>query len=307
MTYNKQAYDNVAHVKRLKDRGMRIPDEAEAIKVLGKIGYYRFSAYTLPFESGKLQDGTRNHTFSRVVDFDYILELYEFDHRLRRHVMSAIERIEVALRTRWGDEIALKGGPHAYMESVHFQDVLKHAEDLVKVAQEIKKSKEAFVEHYFVRYGDPALPPVWAIVETFSLGQLSRWFQNTKKTDIKRDIMRHFGMPTVEAFQGVLHSLTPVRNLCAHHGRLWNRRFTLRLPGLRSLGASLIPHREGNPSDLLLHNYLVVVAYILERLGLESDWLSRLGELLRERDTSKLSLMGFSAGWRDREPWNHII
>ena len=111
----------------------------------------------------------------------------------------------------------------AYMESIHFRDVLKHAEDLVKVAQEIKKSKEAFVEHYYARYGEPGLPPIWAIVETFSLGQLSRWFQNTKESAMKRDIMRYFGMPTVEAFEGVLHALTPVRNLCAHHGRLWNR------------------------------------------------------------------------------------
>ena len=118
------------------------------------------------------------------------------------------------------------------MESVHFREVLKHAEDLVKVAQEIKKSKEAFAEHYYARYGEPGLPPVRAIVETFSLGQLSRWFQNAKETDMKRDIMHHFGMLTVEAFEGVLHALTPVLNLSAHHGRLWNRRFTLRLPGL---------------------------------------------------------------------------
>lgn len=223
MIYNKEAYSNQIHISRLKERGLLIPDQDTAISALNVIGYYRLSAYTLPFESGKLPDGTRDHRISRPIEFNHILGLYEFDHRLRRHVMSAIERIEVALRALWGNEIAIKCGPHAYMESIHFRDVLKHAEDLVKVAQEIKKSKEAFVEHYYARYGEPGLPPIWAIVETFSLGQLSRWFQNTKESAMKRDIMRYFGMPTVEAFEGVLHALTPVRNLCAHHGRLWNR------------------------------------------------------------------------------------
>jgi len=306
MIYTKQAFDNQAHTARLKERGMLIPDGIEAIKALSAIGYYHFSAYTLPFESGKLSDGTRDHRLSHQVQFSHILGLYEFDHRLRRHVMSTIERIEVALRTRWADEMALKCGPHGYLDSANFQNVLKHAEDLVKVGQEIIRSREPFVEHYKARYGDPVLPPVWAIVETFSLGQLSRWFQNTKETGMKRDIMRYFGMPTVEAFEGVLHALTPVSNLCAHHGRLWNRRFTLRLPGLRSLGDSLLPHREGNPADLLIHNYLVVIAYMLERLGQDGDWLRILTDLLQERDTWELSLMGFTDGWQDRQPWKRV-
>jgi abortive infection bacteriophage resistance protein len=169
--------------------------------------------------------------------------------------MSAIERIEVALRTRWADELALKCGPHGYLDSANFRDVLKHAEDLVKVGQEINRSKEAFVKHYKARYGDPVLPPV--------------------------------------------------RNLCAHHGRLWNCRFTLRLPGLRILADSLLPHREGNPADLLIHNYLVVIAFMLERLGQNVDWLKILVDMLQERDKWELSLMGFFDEWRDREPWKH--
>ena len=102
MIHNKVAYPNQIHISRLKERGLLIPDEDSAISALNVIGYYRFSAYTLPFESGKLPDGTRDHRLSRPVEFNHIPGLYEFDHRLRRHVMSAIERIEVALRALWG-------------------------------------------------------------------------------------------------------------------------------------------------------------------------------------------------------------
>lgn len=91
----------------------------------------------------------------------------------------------------------------------------------------LKESSETFIAHYRKQYDDPFLPPIWAMVETLSLGALSRWFKCTRDTDAKREVAKGLGMPTIEVLEQVLHALTPVRNVCA------------RVPSASVLGLSL--------------------------------------------------------------------
>jgi len=257
----------------------------------------------MPFERGFLPDGSRDHYFKTPTTVEMILDLYEFDRRLRLLVMDGLERIEVAVRTRWADSLALAYGPHAYLNSEVFRDPVLHAHDLSKLAHEIEKSREMYVEHYRRKYDDPSLPPLWAITETLSFGQLSHWFKNTKSIKIKEQVTDFFSMPTIQAFEGILHSLTPVRNTCAHHGRLWNRRFTMRLPHIKSIQDQLIRHTEGSTNDLLMHNYLVVINALLVNSGIDLAWGKRIRTLLEERTSSEQAQMGFLENWKERAPW----
>lgn len=287
----------------MRNRGLIVANDEMLRHAVLSIGYYRLSAYTLPFESGFLANGSRNHQLKRPTSIEEILDLYEFDRKLRLHVIDAIERIEIALRSRWADLLALESTPHAYLDSTLFRDKIEYAKDLVKLHGDITKSTETFVEHYRKRYNDPPMPPIWAAVETTTLGQLSRWYKNTANTTVKREVMRFFDMPTIEAFEGVLHALTPVRNICAHHGRLWNRKFTLRLPGIHSLQEQLIPHLQSNTDDLLLFNYLIVMNALMKNANLDNGWLFRLTTLLRNQPPWQLALMGFKEGWETCSPW----
>lgn len=304
MKYQKPAIDLDEKIKTMKSRGFSISNDEALRHALLSTGYYRLSAYTLPFESGFLTDGSRNHLLKRPTVIEEILDLYEFDRKLRLHVMDAIERIEIALRSRWADLLALESTPHAYLDSTLFQDKIKYAQDLVKLHGNISKSTEIFVTYYREHYNDPPLPPIWAAVETTTLGQLSHWYKNTASTTVKREVMRFFGMPTIVAFEGVLHALTPVRNICAHHGRLWNRKFTLRLPGISSLHEQLISHSKNNTNDLLLFNYLIVINALMENANLDSSWILRLTDLLSSQPSWQLALMGFTDGWKSHYPWN---
>ena len=109
--------------------------------------------------------------------------------------MDAIERIEVAVRTRWAGALALRHGGHAHMQSDLFKNPWQHANDIAKVAAELVDSSETFVVHYRSKYDEPYLPPIWAIVETMSLGTLSRWFKNTKDTSSKKEVMQSLNLP----------------------------------------------------------------------------------------------------------------
>ena len=305
MKYKKPALTGVQHLEILRARGLIVTDDSEALRYLEHIGYYRLSAYTLPFEIPS--DGnSRRHEFVPGTTFDDILRLYLFDRRLRLLVLDAIERIEVSARTAWADVFSLAFTSHGFMDSNHFKDPLEHAANLVKVGREVTQSKESFVVHYFKKYGEPPLPPIWAIVETMSFGSFSHWFCNTASTDVKKSVMRIHGMPSIEVFEGILHALTPIRNICAHHGRLWNRRLTIRLPYFKKLKDRLVPPNDATHRDLHLHNYLVIIDYLMERVNPDSRWNCRLFAQLLELTESERGAMGFPVDWRNRDPWRTI-
>ena len=101
----------------------------------------------------------------------------------------------------------------------------RHGEQIKRLTAEVRNSKEAFIEHLRGRYKEP-LPPIWAAVEVMSLGHLSRWFANMKHGKDRNKVARAYLMDET-ILASFLHHLSVVRNLCAHHSRLWNREFTL--------------------------------------------------------------------------------
>ena len=96
MKFNKPPKTFEEQVDLLIQRGMTIPDRAEALHYLKHLNYYRLRAYWLPFEKNHA-----NHAFKPGTSFSEVLNLYVFDRELRLLVMDAIERIEVSIRTGW--------------------------------------------------------------------------------------------------------------------------------------------------------------------------------------------------------------
>ncbi len=287
----------------LLNRGLICQDRLQLENYLTTIGYYRLSAYWLPFEQPS-SNGTRNHQFQPNTDFTKILELYFFDRRLRLLVIEAIERIEVALRSRWSGELALEtGNSHAYIDANAFKCPSHHIRNLAKIDHALEHSRETFVLHYKSKYTTPHLPPIWAIVETMTLGSLSMWYENTKSTGVKSKIANMFKLPGHDIAAGVLHALTPVRNVCAHHSRLWNRRFTMLLPRIRRLDANLVASASPHQQDRYLYNYLVVIVYLMDAISPNSSWRQRLITELLSVTPLNRAAMGFPADWQSRPIW----
>lgn len=303
MYYSKPPLSISAQAQLLLDRGLICTNIPRLERYLTSIGYYRLSAYFIPFEI-RSSNGDRNHQFLPGTNFDDILKLYIFDRKLRLLVMEAIERIEVALRSKWSGELALKtNNSHAYIDPAFFKCPSKHIRNLAKIDQEIERSRETFVSHYRNKYRSPHLPPIWAVVETMTLGELSRWLENTNSTSIKSAIANMFRMPNYQIAGGVFHALTPVRNVCAHHSRLWNRRFTLVLPRIRRLDESLVPQNSPHHQDHYLYNYLVIMVFLMKTINPNSSWKTRLISLLDTVTANNHIAMGFPANWQDLPIW----
>lgn len=312
MKYNKTPLSIPDQVQRLKDRSLIIDDTIKAERYLSNIGYYRLSAYWLPYELPTTNGSkSRNHQFKPNTHFDEILDLYIFDRKLRLLVIEAIERIEVAVRTQWANALSLAtSNPHAYLDASLFKDPWQHYKDISKIVRDIEASHETFVTHYTSTYSEPFLPPIWAVVETLTLGALSRWYASTKDNTARAKVSKALGMPTVEIMESVLHCLTLIRNICAHHARLWNRKMTMQLPNIKRLKNDIqtedVTDKTGNIQQQPrreIYNYLIVMISMMKTINPTTTWVNRLAELIKTTSVAQQNAMGFPTDWQSKPIW----
>jgi len=184
-------------VEKLRFRGCIIDDEPEAMQILSKVNYYRFTAYFLPF---KKPDGL----YSQGTNFKTVYRIYEFDRKIRHVIFSAIE------------------------EEGH-----DHAGFISRIDGEKKKrSKEPFVQHHNSKYN--GLFPIWAIIELFSFGTLSHFYADLPWGSQKH-LARNFFQCHQNDLSSWLHCGTVLRNICAHFGRLYYRKFSVIPNGIQWL------------------------------------------------------------------------
>jgi len=279
---------------------MAIPDVARADHWLHNVSYYRLSAYWLPFERPKGDLGPR---FLPGTSFDTVTALYDFDRRLRLLVLDAIERIEVAVRGSWAYELAQRFGPHGYLNAELYYHSGKYHENLTRLTNDVAKSPETYIDHYRQTYDDPAMPPIWMVAEMMSFGQLSRWYGLLGDRALRNAIAKPLGLPEA-VLVPLLKHLSTIRNSCAHHARLWNRGFLLRMrvPAKPAgLVHTLEPPAAHAPAQL--YNALVLIIYLLRQVAPASAWRDELTALLAQHPTGDLTAMGFPRDWDTRPLW----
>ncbi len=280
-------------VAQLQERGMVVQDRAAAAFYLQHINYYRLGAYWLPFEADHAQ-----HRFKQGTSFEEVLGLYVFDRELRLLVLDAIERIEVSVRAQWAYQMAHAHGPHAHLDESLARKSHLWQTNLDKLTKEVHRSDETFIVHLTRTYAEP-LPPVWAACEVMSLGLLSRWYGNLKPGATRRAIARVYGLDD-SLLESWLHHLTFIRNICAHHSRLWNREFTITpaLPRSKPVGLA----GEFQLGSRKLYNTLLVLLHFMDVVSPSSAWRQRVQALVAEHEVPA-EPMGFPEGWDGRAIW----
>ncbi|MFZ2726416.1 MAG: Abi family protein [Methylococcaceae bacterium] len=295
-TYNKIPQTIAEQSQLLLDKGL-ICDKQKLERYLSSIAYHRLSVYWhnyLSFSDDKFKPNTT---------FDNILDSYIFDRKLRLLILEALERIEVALRAKWSQELSLKYGSHAYTQENLFTSQQDYKKSIDKINKSFnKKSPAPYIIHYKTKYNSPKLPPIWAAVEVMSFGEISLWFANTKDNKIKDNIAKFFNLPNIQIVKTVFRALSELRNICAHHERLWNRIIVVTLPSIDKIKSELI-YINDSQLDKHLYNYLVIIERLLKATSPNTSWTKRLIELLNTMDNETHNAMGFPDNWQTRKPW----
>lgn len=314
--FDKPAYSVDQHLDMLRSRGLNINDEARSRHYFRNISYFRLSAYTRPFYIPNEPE----HHFLHGTDFDDVLGLYVFDRELRLLLLDAIERLEVALRAQLTNTLAEHHGPHGYLDADLFDSRYDHGwllDMLEKAAGE--REVESFLAHYRSKYtAAPVQPPIWMAVELLTFKQVSMLFANLRQAKDTQRIETHFGwkFPLLKSW---FRSLSDLRNVCAHHARVWNREFGSRpemprrlpaywpaIPDAIATGAHAQPGQTLNPRRRL-YLQLVVIESLLQVVCPESRWAERLAALLDRYPHVSRPHMGFPPDWAKEDFWKIAV
>ena len=312
-------------IGRLAEHGLDVGDRKHAAQVLEAIGYYRLTGYLYPFrESEEYVDADGRSKIRVLGEFrpdtrlDHAEAIIDFDRDLRLLVLDGLERIEVALRMRIGYVLG-RSAAFAYEDASHFMQTFtsevtdireptpsKHVQWLQRVRDRQASSDEQFVDHFRTKYDDRL--PVWALTEILELGHLSVLYRGMNQKDAE-EIAQAFGVPSKKVMTSWLASLNYVRNVAAHHARLFNRKLQNapsrprigQIPDLDHLRMS-----EDAKRVYGTYNALAVIAYLLRSIQADTTWSRRLVALLQAFPTTEalaVQSLGAPEAWDSLALW----
>lgn len=283
--YTKPALTIEEQIGLLESRGMKIEDRTFAERALETVSYYRLSAYSFPYRSSVQPD-----RFVVGTTFSKVWNSYRFDRRLRSIVLDGIERVEIATRTKIVNRLSTQYGAFAYRDAANFAaplDMVRFSKTLSFIDDETNRSNEEFVAHYRRTYDSSNGMPLWMAAEVMTFGNMLTLFRMLKKRD-KKAIAKGFGV-NADTFETWLKSLNFVRNVCAHHGRLWNRHLAI-APGIpvkdprwHEKRYPIVPHR--------IYSVLCILKQLIDVIAPQSRWAARfIGVLAEFPDVHRISM-----------------
>ncbi|GAA1126768.1 Abi family protein [Arthrobacter flavus] len=266
----------------LVKRNLTIGDLEDCTAFLKRVNYYRFSGYARYFQ---LDPAYGDNTFHPSADFANIRSIYELDHELRTLCMAGLSLVETCLRTQFAYVFSELASPYGDLfQETSFVDSPSDSPVTESILRDLDRSREPYVEHF--RNADVKNPklisypkmPVWAAVEVFSFGTLSRSLERSKSQDIPKQVAQNLDVAW-SGFTSQVKSFVYLRNRCAHHSRLWNHS-VIDAPHIPNNVKNRAKKAHGQFGNRSIYVILVALDAFLSRAGLRQDLLLEVESLL---------------------------
>ena len=214
--FSKPSLNVDKQIELLKSRGLIIDDIEFAKSILSNITYYRLSAYMKYFQI--------DNNFKTGTTFEDVINLYNFDKDLKSIIFENIRIIEISLRTKICLHMCSNYGSHWFYDINNYKSKYDYEKTLEILVNEKGLKKDTFIKYYFEKYSEPDLPPFWMISEVLSMILNGLNFKDVKQ--IAKSLTPDYFTPPV--ITNWIHVLATIRNICAHHSRLWNRQLKIK-------------------------------------------------------------------------------
>jgi len=305
---NKPAFTISDQIALLKQRGMSFRNETQAYDRLKNISYYRLKGYWWD-----TQIDSALHTFQSGTCFEDIIERYDFDRQLRQILFGGIEQIEIAVRSKMIYHLSLAYGSLWYLNhdlfasSLHIIDgesKTTHCKVLEDLQKEFCRSQEIFIkDHQRLHPGQPA--EAWKMLEIASMGTLSKLYKNMQVTLPERSVIcREMGVNSPHVFSGWLESIAYMRNIIAHHSRLWSRTMVKR-PGMQlnnPVGAWFTqPLKQGQVDKPF--SIISCMVYLCNFLNQTQEIKQKIIDLIQAYPNVPIYKIGFFNRWQSEPLW----
>lgn len=300
MNYDKPPLSFEEQADRLLDRGL-IASKEELLHRLEQVSYYRLSGYLHPYrlkdEEGEVLDQFRDGT-----TLSEVWERYCFDRRLRVLMIDAIERVEVSLRTKLIYKHSHVHGAFGYVDYKTLPE-MKHVDYLnwrKGLQEETRRSKEQFKKHYFKKYDEEKVLPLWMLGELLSMGSTLTFLKGIDP-DMQKEIAAEYKIAD-KTFVSWMQCLNACRNMCAHHARLWNANLGYK-PLLPAPNKYPEWHGETKVGNSCSGSLILICRYFLSLISPSSQWHKRIEELFIEYSQVPKEGLGFKSAITEHPVW----
>ena len=296
MKYTKQPKTAEQCCSILIERGLIINNSERAIKYLKNVGYFRLTGYMFHLQSN---DG--KHTFKEGTKFEDIIALYQFDKKLRGIISEYLERIEICLRAKLTDKYSVQYGFFWYNNEDLFDDENIFDSINLEIKEAFNDPKEYFLKSFKSKYEWEGIPPSNMALEILSLGKLARLYKALKNKDGKLEIANEFNLPSTTITSWYIY-LANIRNICAHHSRLWNKKVTVDRPVLPSREKYRFKGENFENTNTTLYGIISIIDRLLITFNPHNNFTKKI-ELLISEYSIDCSIMGFPENWIKTANW----
>ncbi|MBS9767086.1 MAG: Abi family protein [Flavobacteriaceae bacterium] len=297
---NKPTYSIAEQISLLKERGMLFRNEDKALHFLKNISYYRLKGYWWD-----TQKDFTNHLFHENIYFEDIIDRYNFDRHLKLILFDAIERIEIALRTKMIYHLSIDYGSLWYLDNSLFDLSNSNYQNTInQLQQEFNRSQEIFIKDHRRRYPNQN-PDAWKMLEVASMGILSKLYKNLNhQLPAKATIAKEMGLNSHKELSSWLEAITYVRNIIAHHSRLWSRNMVkkpiikLNNPSGQWFDNELLPVQTKKP-------FLIIscMVYLSNQIAVGHHIKERILDLFKNNPNIPIYKLGFMNNWNNEPLW----
>lgn len=270
---------------------------------LETVGYYRLSGYFYPLRKRCSHQIGRADEFVDGALLQHAFDLYDFDDKLRLVVWKALRELELFIRA---DVARVLGEADRYFHE-HITDAELCARQqktarifTSKLSQLKQRSQEEFVRHHDEHYGGKL--PIWVVVEILEFGQLINLY-SLSPFPLRQAIAQRYGVRADE-LESWLRSLNYLRNICAHHSRLFNRSIVIKPLLKHQKNTFLTPALTKPHKPFAL---LTLLAFLLKKRGfhtLVDEIKDCLASFPNNIPTISETAMGAPQNWDTLEVWN---
>ena len=328
--YGKPPIATAALVAKLQGQGLQINDVAAATRLLEHVTYFRFRGYLYPYMDFTAPAPPAPRQYKAATTFEQVEQMYRFDEGLRRLVFDLLPCMEVALRSVLDSTMCHAAG-HGfwYLQEEWFSKKARNNIDnaINKLGGDFRRSSEKFAVHYQDTYFNnwrgkySSHPPFWMICELSTLGQVKEFYASldengsgfiaaspgVPKSTVLDKMAHKFGAAHYRELCTWVQVLRDVRNVCAHHGRLWNRNL-MAPPGVTALVSVPFPAMSATnpqPNTNTIYAALVMTRVMHKRIGLVDTIKAGLTSLLTAypEAANHLNAIGMPAGWDADTVW----
>jgi abortive infection bacteriophage resistance protein len=283
----------------LQSRGMLFRDIDQAPHFLQNISYYRLKGYWWDMQADKT-----THQFLPDSYFEDAVDRYNFDRHLRLILFDAVERIEIALRAQMIYHLSMAHGPLWYLDSSLFPNTVLHSKNVTSLIREFGYSQEIFIIDHKNRYPNDD-PEAWKIMEIASMGTLSKFYKTLRHSlPAKALIAKGMGLNLHKELASWLEAIVYVRNIIAHHSRLWSRdmvkRPTLKINNPKGKWLNR-PLKDAQKQKAFL--IISCMLYLCNKVTPNHQIKTKIKDLIQQNPHIPVYKLGFFDDWELQDLW----